>query len=132
MFSNVTVRTLSGALLQLHGPGMRNDFPRRLFACLKTCFSGDFYSYDERTESQFQRIELYPASAVNVDVLNRWIDQRPDIRGVYKHSGPPGILHFWAPFCRCSSELHDELLVLLSQQHQLKVVIFDERSRTTS
>jgi DNA-binding CsgD family transcriptional regulator len=108
---------------------MRDNFPSRLFACLKSCFLGDFYSYDERTENQFQRIELYPASAVNIDVLSGWIDERPDIWGVYKHSCPPSILHFWAPFCRCSSELHDELLVLLSQQHQLKVVIFDERSR---
>lgn len=129
MFSNATVTTLSGALLQLHRPGMRHDFPSRLFACLKTCFSGDFYSFDEHTENQAWRIELYPASAVNVDVLSGWIDRRPDIRGVYKHSGPPSILHFWAPFCRCRSGLHDELLVLLGQWQQLRVVFFDERSR---
>ena len=108
---------------------MRDDFPSRLFACLKSCFFGDFYSYDERTENQSQRIELYPATAVNVDLLSGWIDQRPDIHGIYKYSGPPGILHFCAPFRRCSSELHDELLVLLGQRHQLRVVIFDERSR---
>jgi DNA-binding CsgD family transcriptional regulator len=129
MFSNVTVRTLSEALLQLHRPGMRDNFPSRVFACLKSCFLGDFYSYDERTENQFQRIELYPASAVNIDVLSGWIDKRPDIWGVYKHSCPPSILHFWAPFRRCSSELHEELLILLGQRHQLRVVIFDERSR---
>ena len=129
MFLNVTVRTLSEALLQLHKSGMRDDFPSRLFACLKSCFFGDFYSYDERTENQSQRIELYPATAVNVDLLSGWIDQRPDIHGIYKYSGPPGILHFCAPFRRCSSELHDELLVLLGQRHQLRVVIFDERSR---
>ena len=108
---------------------MRDDFPSRLFACLKSCFFGYFYSYDERTENQSQRIELYPATAVNVDLLSGWIDQRPDIHGIYKYSGPPGILHFCAPFRRCSSELHDELLVLLGQRHQLRVVIFDERSR---
>ena len=108
---------------------MRDNFPSRLFACLKSCFLGDFYSYDERTENQFQRIELYPASAVNIDVLSRWIDERPDIWGVYQHSCPPSILHFWAPFRRCSSELHEELLILLGQRHQLRVVIFDERSR---
>ena len=38
MFLNVTVRTLSEALLQLHRSGMRDDFPNRLFACLKSCF----------------------------------------------------------------------------------------------
>jgi DNA-binding CsgD family transcriptional regulator len=129
MFSNATVTTLSRALLKLHRPGTRHDFPSRLFACLKTCFSGDFYSYDERTENRAQRIELYPASAANMDVLSGWIDQRPDIRGVYKHGGPPSILHLWAPFCRCSSGFHDELLVLLGQRQQLRVVLFDERSR---
>jgi DNA-binding CsgD family transcriptional regulator len=108
---------------------MGDDFPSRLFACLKSCLFGDFYSYDERTENQSQRIELYPATAVNVDLLSGWIDQRPDIHGIYKYSGPPGILHFCAPFRRCSSELQDELLVLLGQRHQLRVVIFDERSR---
>ena len=129
MFSNFTVTTLSGALLQLHRPGMRHDFPSRLFACLKTCFSGDFYSYDERTENQSQRIELYPASAVNIDLLSGWIDQRPDIHGIYQYSRPPGILHFCAPCHRYSSEFHDELSILLGQRRQLRAVIFDERSR---
>jgi DNA-binding CsgD family transcriptional regulator len=129
MFSNVTIRALSDALLQLHRPGKRNDFPSRLFACLNACLSGDFYSYDERMENHSQRIELYPASAVDVDVLSGWIDQRPDIRGVYKHSGPPSMMRFWAPLRRCSSELHDELLALLGQRHLLRVVFFDERSQ---
>jgi DNA-binding CsgD family transcriptional regulator len=129
MFSNFTLGTLSAALLQLHRPGMRHDFPRRLFACLETCFSCDFYSYNERTENQAQRVELYPASAIDLDVFSGWVCQTPDIRGIYKHSGPPSILHFWAPFCRYSPNFHDELLVLLGQRHQLKVAIFDERSR---
>jgi DNA-binding CsgD family transcriptional regulator len=129
MFLNVTVRTLSEALLQLHRFGTRDDFPSRLFDCLKSCLLCDFYSYDERTENQSRRIELYPASAVNVDLLSGWIDQRPDIHGIYKHSGPPSILHFCTPFRRCSSELHDELLVLLGQRHRIRVVISDERSR---
>jgi DNA-binding CsgD family transcriptional regulator len=108
---------------------MRDDFPSRLFACLKSCLFCDFYSYDERMENQSQRLELYPASAVNVDLLSGWIDQRPDIRGIYKHSRPPGILRFCAPFRGCHSELHDELLVLLGQRHRLRLVIFDECSR---
>ena len=129
MFLNVTVRTLSEALLQLHRFGTRDDFPSRLFDCLKSCLLCDLYSYDERTENQSQRIELYPASAVNVDLLSGWIDQRPDIHGIYKYSGPPSILHFCTPFRRGSSELHDELLVLLGQRHRIRVVISDERSR---
>jgi hypothetical protein len=96
MFTNATVAALSGALLQPHKPGMRNDFPSRLFTCLNSCLSGDFYSYDERPENQ-SRVELYRASAVNVLVLSGWVDQRPDIRGIYNHGGLPSMLHFWAP-----------------------------------
>jgi DNA-binding CsgD family transcriptional regulator len=129
MFLNVTVRTLSDALLQLHGSGRHEDFPSRLFACLKSCLFCDFYSYDERTEKQSQRLELYPAAAVNLDLLSGWIDQRPDIHGIYKHGGPPGTLHFCAHYGRFSTEFHGELLILLGQRHQLRVVFFDERSR---
>ena len=129
MFSNLTVKAVSEALLQLNRLGTRNDFPSRLFNCLQTCFSGDFYSYEELTDNKSQRIELYPASAVSIDVLSGWIDQRPDIRGVYKHSAPPRILHFWAPLHRRSYDFHYELLVLLGQWHQLRVVIFDASSR---
>lgn len=129
MFSNPTVKTVSEALLQLHRHGMRNDFPGRLFACLKTAFSGDFFSYDESTDNASERIELYPASTLNIDVLNGWISQRPQIRGVYLHGDPPGFLHFCASVPRCSSHLHDDLLVLLSQRHQLRVIVFDEHAR---
>src|SRR5215469_1462716 len=129
MFLNVTVRTLSEALLLLHRSRIGDDFPRRLFACLKSSLFCDLYSYEERTENQSRRIELYQATAVNVDLLSGWIDQRPDIHGVLKYSGAPGILRFCAPSPLRGSELHDELLVLLGQRHQLRVVIFDERSR---
>ena len=126
MFSNVTVRTFSEALLQLHRYGTRDDFACRIFACLKTCFVGDFFSCNVRTENQDDRIELYPASGVDLDVLSGWITQRPNLRGLYKHSSYPRILRFWAPFHRGCTELHDELLVLLGQRHKLKMVVFDE------
>lgn len=129
MFSNPTVKTVSEALLQLHRHGKRSDFPARLFTCLKTAFSGDFFSYDECTDNASERIELYPASAVNIDVLNGWINGSREIRGVYIHGGPPSILHLCAPVVRCGPDLQDDLLVLLSQEHQLRVVIFDGHSR---
>jgi DNA-binding CsgD family transcriptional regulator len=128
MFSNPAVKTISEALLQLHRHGMRNDFPARLFACLKTAFSGDFFSYDECTDNASERIELYPASAVNIDLLNGWISKRREIRGVYLYGGPPSILHFCAPVLRCGPKLQDDLLVLLSQRHQLRVVMYGEHS----
>jgi len=129
MFSNPTAKTVSDALLQLHRHGTHKDFPSRLFACLKTAFLGDFFSYDECTESSSNRIELYPAAAVNIDVLTGWISNRPEILGVYQYSSYPGILHLRAPLLSGGSGLHEELLVLLGQQHHLRVVICDERSR---
>jgi len=129
MFSNPIAKTVSDALLQLHRHGTHKDFPSRLFACLKTAFLGDFFSYDECTESSSNRIELYPAAAVNIDVLTGWISNRPEILGVYQYSSYPGILHLRAPLLSGGSGLHEELLVLLGQQHHLRVVICDERSR---
>jgi hypothetical protein len=129
MFSNFTVKTVSEALLQLHRHGTRDDFPGRLFACLKTAFSSDFFSYYEFTDNASERIELYPASAVNIDVLNGWINERREIRGAYIHGRRPSTLHFCAPVPRCGPDLQDDLLVLLSQRHQLRLVIFDEHSR---
>ena len=108
---------------------MHEDFPSRLFACLKSCLSCDFYSYDERAENQSQRLEVYPAAAVNLDLFSGWIDQRPDIHGIYRHGRPPGVLRFCAPCRRFSTEFHKELLILLGQQHHLRVVFFDGLSR---
>lgn len=129
MLSDSTLRTLSQALAELHRPGTQDDFPNRLFACLRFCFCCDFYSYAELTENDTERIEIYPALDVNADVLSRWLNQRPNIGGIYKHNGSLRILRFSAPSHRYRSELHDDLLVLLGQKQNLGLVIFEERSR---
>ena len=129
MFSSLTVKTVSDALLQLHRHGTHKTFPSRLFACLRTAFLGEFFLYDECTENSSERIELYPAAGLNTDVLTAWISQRPEIRSVYQYSGYPGILRLYAPLRCAGLDLHNELLVLLGQQHYLRVEICDERSR---
>jgi DNA-binding CsgD family transcriptional regulator len=129
MLSEPTLRTLSQALVELHRPGTHSDFPNRLFACLRTCFSCDFYSYDELTDNDASRIEIYPALEVKVDILGRWLNQRPNIGGVYKHNGSLRILHFSAPTRWCRTELQDDLLRLLCQKHHLGLTTLEGRSR---
>jgi DNA-binding CsgD family transcriptional regulator len=129
MLSDSTLRTLSQALAELHRPGTHDDFPNRLFACLRFCFDCDFYSYDEVTENDTERIEIFPASEVDIDVLTTWLTQRPHIGGIYKHNGSLRILRFSAPSHRDRTELHDDLLGLLGQKNNLGLVIFEGRSR---
>jgi DNA-binding CsgD family transcriptional regulator len=129
MLSNSTLRTLSQALAELHRPGTDGDFPSRLFACLRFCFLCDFYSYDELTENDTERIEVFPASDVNVDVLTGWLNRRPNIGGLYKHNGSLRILHFPVPSRTYCAELHVGLLGLLCQKHHLGLATFEGRSR---
>jgi DNA-binding CsgD family transcriptional regulator len=129
MLSDSTLRTLSQSLVELHRPGTHRDFPNRLFACLQFCFLCDFYSYDELTENDTERIEIYPALNVNVDALGRWLNQRPNIGGIYKHNGSLRIMHFPVSSRPYRTELQDDLLGLLGQKHRLGLVTFEGRSR---
>jgi DNA-binding CsgD family transcriptional regulator len=128
MLSNSILRTLSQALVELHRPGTDTDFPSRLFACLRFCFLCDFYSYDELTENDSQRIEIYPALNVNVGTLGKWLNRRPNIGGVYRHNGSLRILRSPSP-PSLGSELHHDLLALLHQRHYLGVVTSEGGSR---
>jgi DNA-binding CsgD family transcriptional regulator len=122
-----TLRALSQALVELHSPGTNGDFSNRLFACLRTCFSCDFYSYDEFTENAAARIEIYPA--VDAETLNRWLDRYPHIGGVYKHNGSLRIIHFSPANHWCRTEMHNDLLGLLHQKYQLGLTAREGRSR---
>jgi len=129
MLSNSILRTLSQALVELHRPGTDTDFPSRLFACLRFCFLCDFYSYDELTENDSQRIEIYPALQVNVGSLSKWLNRRPNIGGIYKHNGSLRIVRSPTPPPGFGPELHHDLLALLRQRHHLGLVALEGRSR---
>jgi len=60
MLSRSDVANLSKALIELHTPGSHTDFPSRLFASLRICFTCDFYSYNEVTDKSVERVEIYP------------------------------------------------------------------------
>jgi DNA-binding CsgD family transcriptional regulator len=127
MLPHPTLRALSQALVALHRPGTQGDFASRLFACLQTCFSCDYYSYDELTENAAARIEISPA--VDPGTLSRWLDQHPQIGGVYKHNGSLRILHFSAPTRWYRTSVHNDLLTLLRQKHQLCLTACEGRSQ---
>ncbi len=129
MLSDSTLRTLSQAIVELHRPGTHGDFPNRLFASLRLCFLCDFYSYDELTENDAERIEIAPALNVNVEVLGRWLNQRRNVGGIYKHNGSLRILHFSAQAHGCRTELHNDLLGLLCQKHHLDFTASEGRSQ---
>jgi DNA-binding CsgD family transcriptional regulator len=129
MLSDSILRTLSQALVELHRPGTDTDFPSRLFACLRFCFSCDFYSYDELTETDSQRIEIYPALHVNIGTLGRWLNRRQNIGGIYKHNGSLRIMRSPAPPPGLGPELHHDLLALLRQRHHLGLVTLEGHAR---
>src|SRR5260370_8962478 len=129
MLSDSILRTLSQALVELHRPGIDTDFPNRLFACLRFCFFCDFYSYDERTENDTERIEIYPALNVNVGALGRWLNRRPNVGGIYKHNGSLRIVRSPAPPPGFRSELHHDLLGLLGQTHHLGIITLAKQTQ---
>jgi DNA-binding CsgD family transcriptional regulator len=129
MLSDSILRTLSQALVELHRPGTDTDFPSRLFACLRFCLSCEFYSYDELTENEIERIEIYPALNVNVGTLSKWLSRRSTVGGIYKHNGSLRIVRSPAPPLRFRPELHHDLLGLLGQRHYLGLVTSEGRSR---
>src|SRR5258707_1495287 len=129
MLSDSILRTLSQALVELHRSGTDTDFPNRLFACLRFCFLCDFYSYDELTEDDSQRIEIYPAVNVNVGTLSKWLNRRPNIGGIYKHDGSLRIVRSPSPPPGPGPELHHDLLGPLRQRHHLGLVTLEGRAR---
>src|SRR5258708_8446586 len=127
MLSDSILRTLSQALVELHRPGIDGDFPNRLFACLRFCFLCDFYSYDERTENDTDRIEIYPALNVNVGVLGKWLNRRPNFAVIYSHTGSLPIVRAPVPVPRFSSPLPLDSLSLLAPNHHQPISLLHRR-----
>jgi DNA-binding CsgD family transcriptional regulator len=129
MLSDSILHRLSEALVELHRPGTDTDFPNRLFACVRSCLSCDFYSYDELIEDNTERIEIFPALNVNVESVSKWLNQRPNIGGFYKHNGSLRITRSLMSPVGFRRELHHDLLDLLGQNHRLRLVAMDGRCR---
>jgi DNA-binding CsgD family transcriptional regulator/PAS domain-containing protein len=76
-------RSLSKALLALHNSGPDTDFPARLFASLRLCFTCDFYSFNEWTDKNVERIEVYPNWDASLQLFKDHLSEYP-IDAVYR------------------------------------------------
>jgi DNA-binding CsgD family transcriptional regulator len=77
-------QSLSKALLELHNSGPHTDFPTRLFASLRRCFSCDFYSFNEWTDKKVERIEIYPNWDVSLKLFKDYLSEQPSINAIYQ------------------------------------------------
>jgi DNA-binding CsgD family transcriptional regulator len=77
-------QSLSKALLELHNSGPHTDFPTRLFASLRLCFSCDFYSFNEWTDQKVERIEIYPNWDVSLKLFKDYLGEQPSINAIYQ------------------------------------------------
>ena len=75
---------LSKALLELHSSRPHTDFPTRLFASLRLCFSCDFYSFNEWTDKKVERIEIYPNWDVSLKLFKDYLSEHPSINTIYQ------------------------------------------------
>jgi DNA-binding CsgD family transcriptional regulator/PAS domain-containing protein len=76
-------QNLSKALLELHNSGPHTDFPARLFASLRLCFTCDFYSFNEWTDKNVERIEVYPNWDASLQLFKDHLGEHP-IDAIYR------------------------------------------------
>jgi DNA-binding CsgD family transcriptional regulator len=84
MLSCSDAQNLSRALLELHTPGPHADFPTRLFASLRLCFACDFYSFNEWTDRNVERIEIYPNWDLSLKMFRDYLCDNPSIEAIYR------------------------------------------------
>jgi DNA-binding CsgD family transcriptional regulator len=77
-------QNLSKALLELHKTGPHTDFPARLFASLRLCFNCDFYTFNEWTDKNVERIEIYPNWDVSLKLFKDYLGEHPTIEAIYR------------------------------------------------
>jgi len=67
------VEALSQILLELYSPCSYADFPVRLFALLRRCFSFDFFDYHEIANNRNERNFVYPEYKPRVGVFEAYV-----------------------------------------------------------
>jgi DNA-binding CsgD family transcriptional regulator/PAS domain-containing protein len=123
--SNCSVaQKLSKALLELHNPGPHIDFPSRLFACLRHCFTCDFYSYNEWTDKNVERLEIYPNWDGSLKLFKDYLSKHPAIDAIYRKrlKSAVKVSDFVSLTQWRQTRLYDEFFRLRNQQYQLTFV----------
>ncbi|MBV8216329.1 MAG: helix-turn-helix transcriptional regulator [Verrucomicrobia bacterium] len=117
-------QNLSRALLELHNPGPHADFPARLFASLRLCFACDFYSFNEWTDKNVERIEIYPNWDVSLKLFKDYLNEHPSIAAIYQKrlKSAVKVSDFVSLTQWRQVRLHDEFFRLRNQKYQLTFV----------
>ena len=117
-------QSLSKALLELHNSGPHTDFPTRLFASLRLCFSCDFYSFNEWTDKKVERIEIYPNWDVSLKLFKDYLGEHPSINAIYQKrlKSAVKVSDFVSLTQWRQARLYNELFRLSNQNYQLAFV----------
>jgi DNA-binding CsgD family transcriptional regulator len=124
MLSCSVARNLSRALLELHNPGPNIDFPTRLFASLRLCFACDFYSFNEWTDKNVERIEIYPNWDVSLKMFKDTLSEHPSIEAIYQKrlKSAVKVSDFVSLTQWRQNRLYNEFVQLRKQDYQLTFI----------
>jgi DNA-binding CsgD family transcriptional regulator len=124
MLTSSVARSLSKALLELHSAGPHTDFPTRLFASLRLCFNCDFYSFNEWTDKNVERIEVYPNWDASLKLFKDYLSEHSSIDTIYRRRLKSAVkasdfvtLTQWS-----QTRLYDEFFRLRNQGYQITFV----------
>jgi DNA-binding CsgD family transcriptional regulator/PAS domain-containing protein len=124
MLNCSVTQSLSKALLELHSSGPHTDFPTRLFASLRLCFTCDFYSFNEWTDKKVERVELYPNWDVSLKLFKDYLSEHPSINTIYQKrlKSAVKVSDFVSLTQWRQARLYNELFRIRNQNYQLTFV----------
>jgi len=110
--------------MELHNPGPHTDFPTRLFASLRTCFTCDLYSYNELTDKSVERVEIYPNREDDLKTFKTYVHEHPSLNPIYQKRlrGAVKISDFVSLNQWHCTKLYDEFFRLRNQNYQLAFI----------
>jgi DNA-binding CsgD family transcriptional regulator/PAS domain-containing protein len=121
-------QSLSKALLELHNSGPQTDFPARLFASLRLCFTCDFYSFNEWTDKKVERVEIYPNWDVSLKLFKDYLSEHPSIDTIYQRrlKSAVKVSDFVSLTQWRQARLYNEFFRIRNQNYQLTFVSADQ------
>jgi DNA-binding CsgD family transcriptional regulator len=124
MLTSTVAWNLSKALLELHSAGPHTDFPARLFASLRVCFNCDFYTFNEWTDKNVERIEIYPNWDANLKLFKDYLSEHSSIDTIYRRrlKSAVKVSDFVSLTQWRQTRLYNEFFRLRNQSYQLTFV----------
>ena len=118
---------LSGALLELYSPSPIADFPSRVLAILRRCFSFEFGAYHEISDYENERSVIDPYERINLEVLNAYLRQHPTWTGIVENriASPVKISDFTSLSQWQRTDLYNGFFRPIGQNYQLAFITID-------